>query len=82
MYWWREIEYWVAGIMGAPYTETADGFESHFQVNYLSHFLLTNLLLPQMKKTSIETGVCGKIVNISAALQAFGKIDFDNLQLK
>jgi NAD(P)-dependent dehydrogenase (short-subunit alcohol dehydrogenase family) len=28
---------------------TADGYEEHFQVNYMSHFLLTNLLLPQLK---------------------------------
>jgi NAD(P)-dependent dehydrogenase (short-subunit alcohol dehydrogenase family) len=68
--------------MAVPYKETPDGFESHFQVNYLSHFLLTNLLLPQMLNTSKETGIRGRIVNVSAALQAYGTIDFDNLQLK
>jgi NAD(P)-dependent dehydrogenase (short-subunit alcohol dehydrogenase family) len=68
--------------MAVPYEETPDGFESHFQVNYLSHFLLTNLFLPQMLKTSEETGIRGRIVNVSAALQAYGTIDFDNLQLK
>ena len=73
---------YIAGVMGIPYKETTDGFESHFQVNYLSHFLLTNLLLPQMNKTAIETGIRGKIVNVSAALQAYGVIDFKNLQMK
>lgn len=29
---------------------THDGFEIHFGVNYASHFLLTNLLLPLLKK--------------------------------
>jgi len=77
-----EFGLYLAGIMGVPYAETPDGFESHFQVNYLSHFLLTNLLLPQIKKVSIETGICGKIVSVSAALQTYGRIDFSNLQLK
>ncbi|XP_041347077.1 WW domain-containing oxidoreductase-like, partial [Gigantopelta aegis] len=34
-----------AGISGVPLTMTEDGYESHFQVNYLSHFLLTLELL-------------------------------------
>jgi NAD(P)-dependent dehydrogenase (short-subunit alcohol dehydrogenase family) len=29
-----------------------DGFETTFQVDYLSHFLLTNLLLELLKKSS------------------------------
>lgn len=38
-----------AGILGGPHTMTEDGFESHFQVNYLGHALLVKLLLPFLK---------------------------------
>lgn len=32
--------------------ETKDGFELHFQVNYLGHFILTQLLLERLKESS------------------------------
>ena len=40
-----------AGFIGS-YQLTKDGYESIFQVNYLSHFLLTLLLLDKMKKSA------------------------------
>ncbi|MFT7202564.1 MAG: NAD(P)-dependent dehydrogenase (short-subunit alcohol dehydrogenase family), partial [Algoriphagus sp.] len=40
-----------AGIMATPFSKTEDGFESQMAVNYFSHFLLTNLLFPILKKT-------------------------------
>ncbi|XP_006823712.1 polyprenol dehydrogenase-like [Saccoglossus kowalevskii] len=40
-----------AGIALPPKELTEDGFEKQFQVNYLSHFLLTLQLLPLLKSS-------------------------------
>jgi NAD(P)-dependent dehydrogenase (short-subunit alcohol dehydrogenase family) len=43
-----------AGVMTSSSKRffTKDGFEMHFGVNHLGHFLLTNLLLEPLKKAS------------------------------
>jgi NAD(P)-dependent dehydrogenase (short-subunit alcohol dehydrogenase family) len=48
---------------------SADGYEMHFAVNYLSHYLLTKLLLPLLAKSAPA-----RIINVSSSLQA--PIDF------
>ncbi|XP_059483326.1 retinol dehydrogenase 12-like [Neocloeon triangulifer] len=70
-----------AGIMLVPYEETVDGHESQWQVNYLSHFLLTKLLLPRLEE-SASNGLNSRIVNLSSSAHLGGKIDFDNLEMK
>ncbi len=54
---------------------SADGYELRFQVNYLSHYLLTRLLLPL-----VERSAPARIVNVSSAGQA--PIDFDDVMLE
>ncbi|CAG7784795.1 unnamed protein product [Allacma fusca] len=70
-----------AGIMFVPYTETVDGYESHFQVNFLSHFFLARLL-----HQGLVNGGKGKrnsrIVNVSSCASFGGHVDFSDLQLK
>jgi NAD(P)-dependent dehydrogenase (short-subunit alcohol dehydrogenase family) len=54
--------------------ESADGHELRFAVNYLSGFLLTDLLLPLLKKS-----IPARIVNVSSAGQE--AIDFADVML-
>lgn len=63
-----------AGIMIPPYVKTEDGFESQMGVNYFSHFLLTNLLMPILKKTK-----GARVATTSSIAYKNGKINFNNL---
>ncbi len=60
---------------GEPRQLTPDGRELHFQVNYLSHFLLTRLLLPLLKAAAPS-----RVVNVSSLGQA--PIDFDDVMIE
>lgn len=63
-----------AGVFLPGRTETEDGFEATYQINYLSHFLLTNLLLDELRKSTR-----GRIINLSSSVYAVGKFDPNNL---
>lgn len=63
----------AGGIFGDQ-TPTVDGFEKTMQVNHLAPFLLTNLLLPQVRKVE------GAVINTSSiAHRLFGHLDVDDL---
>nr|CAB3500225.1 unnamed protein product [Digitaria exilis] len=56
-----------AGVMTRNCTCSCDGLELHFATNHIGHFLLTNLLLENMKKTSRDSGTEGRIVNVTSS---------------
>ena len=66
-----------AGGVRVMRSATADGFETTFQVDYLSHFLLTNLLLELLRKSAPS-----RIINVSSASHYRGHLNFDDLQMK
>ncbi|XP_027364162.1 short-chain dehydrogenase TIC 32, chloroplastic isoform X2 [Abrus precatorius] len=60
-----------AGIMACPFTLSKDNIELQFATNHIGHFLLTNLLLDTLKKTSREAKKEGRIVNVSSEAHRF-----------
>lgn len=67
--------------MFCPYEETEDGFEQQWAVNYLSHFLLTSLLLPLLKAGGLPKQ-CSRIINVTSCAHVLGKINFDDINHK
>ena len=61
----------VAGVMAMKeYTTSSDGNEAHFQTNYLSHFLLANLIMPQL------IAARGVVVNVTSSGYGQSGVDF------
>lgn len=57
--------------------ETVDGHEMHLQVNYMSPFLLTVLLLPLLSKSK-----AARVVNVSSHLHVLGDLSsLENIEL-
>jgi NAD(P)-dependent dehydrogenase (short-subunit alcohol dehydrogenase family) len=64
-----------AGIFPGARQITGDGFEASYQVNYLSQFYLTHLMLNALKAAR-----AGRIINLSSSVHSGGKFDPQNLQ--
>lgn len=64
-------------ITGLQYEKTDDGIESQFQVNYLSHFLLINILLDTMPKRKATRAVLvASSIRPDAAVPNFDNYNF------
>lgn len=72
-----------AGIMCSEAAVTADGYQSEFQTNHLSHALLIKKLLPLMQSTAAADDSDVRIINIASTAYVntpAGGIDFDTLR--
>jgi NAD(P)-dependent dehydrogenase (short-subunit alcohol dehydrogenase family) len=66
-----------AGAVHDKRTETVDKIETTFATNHLAYFLLTSLLLDNLKSAPKA-----RIINLASEAQRTGKINFDDLNLK
>lgn len=64
-----------AAIIPAERELSPDRVEMQFAVNHLAYFLLTNLLLENLKRAPQ-----GRVISVSSSVHAQGKINFDDLQ--
>lgn len=62
-----------AGVMGAPYRQTADGFELQMATNHFGHFALTGLLLDRLVTTERS-----RIVTVSSHMHRLGRLRPDD----
>jgi len=69
-----------AGVMACPYGVTEDGLEMHMAVNHFGHFLLTNLLMPLLKRAADgPSGVGARVVNVSSEAHKAGRMNWSDL---
>jgi NAD(P)-dependent dehydrogenase (short-subunit alcohol dehydrogenase family) len=64
-----------AGVMWAPKSSTADGFETHFGTNHLGHFAFTGLVLDLLLPVTAS-----RVVVLSSPAHRAGSFDFDDLR--
>ena len=63
-----------AGVYMTERRTSRDGFEMTLAVNHLAHFLLTNLLLPLLKRSNAP-----RVVTVSSMVHTSGRIAFDDM---
>ena len=69
-----------AGVMFGPYSVTEDGLENQMATNYFGHFMLTNLLLPNLKASAEKTQTNSRIINVASCAHFAGSwMDMDDL---
>lgn len=66
-----------AGVLPQERQESKDGIELNLAINFLAPFLLTNLLLPLLKRSAPA-----RIINVSSSMHREGQINFADLESK
>ena len=66
-----------AGTWEMEFLESADGIEMNFAVNHLAPFLLTNLLLPNIKKSK-----SARVINTSSGAHRRNILQLDDLEFR
>lgn len=66
-----------AGVLLEKRSLTKNGFESHFGINHLGHFLLTNLLLDMLRASAPS-----RVIDVSSSLHNIGEININDWNSK
>ncbi|XVF09338.1 hypothetical protein REPUB_Repub07fG0083700 [Reevesia pubescens] len=64
-----------AGIFNQNLEFSEDKIEMTFATNYLGHYLLTEMLVEKMVETAEQTGIQGRIINLSSVIHSWVKRD-------
>ncbi|KAA3458319.1 short-chain dehydrogenase TIC 32, chloroplastic-like [Gossypium australe] len=64
-----------AGIFSQNLEFSEDKIEMTFATNYLGHYLMTEMLIEKMVETAEETGIQGRIINLSSVIHSWVKRD-------
>ena len=67
-----------AGVATCPLQRTEEGLEMQIGTNHFGHFLLTNLLMPLLKKATPGA----RIVNVSSLGHTMGQIYWDDINFE
>ena len=67
-----------AGKMATPFRRTVQGFEWQFGINYLGHFLLTQLLLDKLEATAQRGGDGTRLIMLTSQAHRLGQIHWED----
>jgi NAD(P)-dependent dehydrogenase (short-subunit alcohol dehydrogenase family) len=70
-----------AGIFANERVTSRDGHELTFAVNHLGPFLLTELLLPLLRRSAVP-GAAARVINVSSVAHTRGEIHIGDLSLE
>lgn len=71
-----------AGAIYDRREETREGIERTWALNHLSPFLLTRELLPLLRESSERRGEPGRVITVSSAAHAFGRLRFEDPEFR
>lgn len=72
-----------AGLMTQARQTTKDGIEGQFGANHIGHFLLTNLLLPQLLKSATSsTSGATRVINLTSLGHRLSPVRFSDYNLE
>ncbi|KAG7146990.1 Oxidoreductase calI like protein [Verticillium longisporum] len=70
-----------AGVMATPEWKTEDGFEAQFGTNHLGHFLLFQLLKPDLLAASTPD-FQSRVVSVASSAHRYSKVRLDDLNFE